>query len=117
MARPRFKPIDEQRKTVRAAAGYGLRHEYICKLIGLRSAKTLRKYFAAELSAGAAEALAQVAQTAYQMATSGNHPAATMFWLKTRGGWRESGPESDPKKPEVPALIIAQEKDDESGTD
>ena len=46
MARPKFKPTDANRTTVRSLAAYGTKHEEIAKIIGLRSAKTLRKHFA-----------------------------------------------------------------------
>jgi len=39
---------------------------------------------------GRAKALHNVAATAYQLAVSGECPAMTMFYLKTRGGWRET---------------------------
>ena len=52
MARPRFKMTEEKRKTVLALAGYGLKHEQIAHLIGIRSAKTLRKYCRSELTGG-----------------------------------------------------------------
>ena len=82
MSRPRFKPTPENRKLVRSLAALGLRHEHMCEVIGIRSSKTLRKYFAEELKAGYAEAMGRVARVAYEMATSGKYPAMTMFWLK-----------------------------------
>jgi hypothetical protein len=54
------------------------------------------------LDIGAAKATAAVAQTLFKMASSGQCPAATIFWMKTRAGWREtnvvmhSGPEGGP---------------------
>ena len=33
---------------------------------------------------------AKVAETCYKMAVSGNVPAATFFWLKTRARWQET---------------------------
>src|SRR3954468_4163394 len=89
MARPRFKVTREHRTKVRALAGFGVPHEEIARMVGIRSPKTLRKYFRDELAAGSTEANAMVAQTLYQMATSGQHPAATMFWMKTRARWSE----------------------------
>ena len=108
MARPGFKVTDESRKTVRALAGFGLKHEQIARMVGLRSPKTLRKYFQSELASGTAEANAQVAQTLFRMATSGTHPAATMFWLKTRARWSEKSTE-DQRPVVAPTLIISQE--------
>lgn len=101
---------------VRALAGYGLKHEQIAQMIGIRSAKTLRKYFPVELASGTAEANAQVAQTLFKMATSGSSPAATMFWLKTRAKWSEKA-EQEQQIFVPPALIISQEVDDGSGRD
>jgi hypothetical protein len=51
------------------------------------------------------EANAQVAQSLYQQAISGKNTAATIFWLKTRAGWRES-PAIEPRPVEIPPLII-----------
>ena len=56
MGRPRFKVTTENRKTVRALAGYGMTHEQIAQIIGIRSTKTLRKHFRLELDMGSAEA-------------------------------------------------------------
>jgi len=116
VARPRFKITEEKRKTVLALAGYGLKHEQIAPLIGIRSTKTLRKYFRGELAGGTAEANAQVAQTLYKMATSGSHPASTIFWLKTRAQWRENAAQEQPALA-APTLIISQEADHDSSTD
>ena len=84
-----FVPTEEQRKIVRAMSSYGIPQDDICKVVGI-SPKTLRLVFRDELDRAAIEATAKVAQTCYQMAISGQHPAATFFWLKTRAGWRET---------------------------
>ena len=109
MARPPFKVNEEKRKTVRALAGYGMPHEQIARIVGIRSPKTLRKYFHSELASGSAEANAQVTQTMFRMATSGEHPAATMFWLKTRARWSEKVQQEDQRPVATPTLIISQE--------
>ena len=113
MARPRFVASVEQRKMVRSLAAYGHRQEEIARWIGLRSAKTLRRHFREELDRAATEANAQVAQSLYQQATSGKKTAATIFWLKTRAGWRES-PAIEPRPVEIPPLIIMAYEDDEA---
>jgi len=51
--------------------------------------KTLRKHFREELDRGSIEATTKVAQSLFQMATSGNNVAAAIFWMKARAGWRE----------------------------
>ena len=57
-------PTEEQRRKVKALAGFGVRQEEICAIIGLRSPKTLRKRFGRELILGVVEARAKVTQAA-----------------------------------------------------
>ena len=106
MARPKFQGTAEQRRTVETLAAYGTPEEELAATIGEHGIdpKTLRKYFRHELNVGATKANSAVAQTLYKMATSGTYPAATMFWLKCRAGWKEtnilqhSGPNGGPIK-------------------
>ena len=83
-----FEPTDEQRRTVKAMSGLGVPHEGIAVLLEI-DPKTLRKHFDAELERGSVEATAKVAQSLFQMATSGKNVAAAIFWMKARAGWRE----------------------------
>ena len=91
MGRPRFKPSESDRNTAQTMAAYGVPEEQIARAIGRRgiSAKTLRKHFRNELSNGQAVANAKIAQTLFQMATSGEHPAVTIFCAKVRLHMRE----------------------------
>lgn len=89
MANIPYEPTDKDREIVKAMASYGVPQEDIGRVIGI-SHVTLRKYYQAELGTAAVKANAKVAETCYAMATSGNVPAATFFWLKTRAGWRET---------------------------
>ena len=110
MSRPRFVPTVEQRRTVKSLSAYGIRQDEIAKMLGLRAAKSLRKHFRQELDRGATEATAQVGQTLYKMATSGKHPAATIFWLKTRACWREIQI-VDNRPAAIPDFVVAREKE------
>ena len=83
----RNQPTPERRNQVKALAGFGLRQEEICAIVGLRSPKTLRRHYGRELAAGVAEATTKVRQTAFQLAMSGRDPRSTIFWLRTRGCW------------------------------
>ena len=83
-----FVATPEQRKTVRAMAAFGIPQMEIANVVGI-SDRTLRKVFREELDKAATEANAKVAEVCFRMATSGEVPAATFFWLKTRAGWRE----------------------------
>jgi hypothetical protein len=89
---------------VEAMAGYGVPEAHIARTLSDRGIdpKTLRRHFRKELDTGATKANAAVAQSLFKMASSGNHPAASMFWLKCRAGWRETtilehtGPQGGP---------------------
>ena len=83
-----FAPTDEQRRLVKAMAGYGVPHEGIAVLLDV-DPKTLRKHFSQELERGSIEATAKVGQSLFRMATEGNNVAAAIFWMKARAGWRE----------------------------
>jgi len=73
MPRPQLHPTDEQRKMVKSLAAFGLTQYQVAGIIGIRSPKTLRKYFRAELDLGDLEGYAKVQQTHFQMATDGEH--------------------------------------------
>jgi predicted ArsR family transcriptional regulator len=88
MAPPTYSPTEEQRRTVRAMSGFGIPQTDIATLLEI-DAKTLRKHFRRELDRGSIEATVKVAQTLFQMATSGQNTAAAIFWMKARAGWRE----------------------------
>src|SRR4051794_16577386 len=81
MGAPAFEPTEEQRRTVRAMSGFGIPQADIATLIEIDD-KTLRKHFRRELDRGSIEATAKVAQTLFQMATSGDNTAAAIFWMK-----------------------------------
>jgi hypothetical protein len=82
-----YQPTEEIRQRVKMLAGLGIRQAQICVLVDLRSLKTLRRYFAKELSLGIAESSTRVLQTLFKRATSRRDPKSTIFWLKTRAGW------------------------------
>ena len=83
-----FEASDDQRRTVRAMAGFGVPQEDIAAFLKI-DPKTLRKHFRDELDQGVVEANAKVAQSLFNMATKQNNVAAAIFWLKARAGWSE----------------------------
>ncbi len=124
----RFEPTDEQRRTVRAMAGYGMPHVDIAIFLDI-DAKTLRKHFTRELELGSIEATTKVAQSLFRMATEGKNVAAAIFWMKARAGWREKQPEVlmeddkpitatvsivrtiiDPMDPQAPPQVFEEER-------
>jgi len=54
--------------------------------------KTLRKHYREELDTGHFKATAKVAESLFRKATGDGAQSVTaaIFWLKTRGGWRET---------------------------
>ena len=105
MPRPRLQPTAEQRRMVKSMAAMGIRQEEIARALAIRSPKTLRVHFREELDRGATDANYNVANSLYKQAMNGS-TAATIFWLKTRAGWREGSlPESSPAAP--PPFVVA----------
>jgi hypothetical protein len=113
MSRPKFSPTEEHRRLVKTLSAYGIPQEQIRRRIGIRSAKTLRRHFRKELDEGISDANFNVSRTLYKMATSGTHIAATLFWLKCRGGWKERSTE-DLTSSAPPPFIVAKEPGDQS---
>jgi hypothetical protein len=69
-------------------AAIGTPHDQIAKLLML-SRNTLKRHYREELDLGLARAAAVVGGTLFAEAKRGNITAA-IFWMKTRGGWRET---------------------------
>jgi hypothetical protein len=87
MAAP-FESNADQRRTVRAMAGFGVPQNDIARHLEI-DPKTLRLHFRRELDGGMTEANTKVAQSLFNMATQQNNVAAAIFWMKARCGWRE----------------------------
>jgi hypothetical protein len=91
MGRPAHKPDPFHRRQVEAMAAYGVPEVGIARVVGI-DAKTLRKHYRDELDTGQIRATAKVAESLYRKATSDGSQSviAAIFWLKTRGGWKET---------------------------
>ena len=107
MPRPKLDPTPEQRQMVKTVAAMGGKQEEIARRIGIKSEKTLRKYFRDDIDQGVSEANLSVAQAIFKKAKAGDVIAA-MFWLKCRANWRDkNGPETPSGPP--PPFIVASE--------
>lgn len=110
MPRRRHESTPERRATVKAMAAYGIPQEDIARVVGIEQT-ALRRYYRAELDTGGPQAVAKVAECLYQQAISGNTTAA-IFFLKTRGKWRETerveltGADGGPMKSETVAKVV-----------
>jgi hypothetical protein len=85
--RPPFKPTARDRKHVEMMVGFGIPEVDIAKCLGI-SAPTLRKHFRDEIDTGSTKAIAKVGTALFQKAIKGD-TSCMIFFLKTRGGWRE----------------------------
>jgi hypothetical protein len=91
MARPAHNPDPPGRRQVEAMTGYGVPETDIAKVLDI-DPKTLRKHYRKELDTGAIKATARVAEFLYKKATTEGPQCVTaaIFWLKTRGAWKET---------------------------
>lgn len=89
-----FVATQEQHDMVLVLSGVGYPHAEIAKRIRWPDGRplsrvTLKKLFATELKLGMELANAKVANALFTMATKDKIPAAAIFWLKCRAGWKE----------------------------
>lgn len=95
--RPPHIPTEGMRKMVSEFSGMGFRQDQIAKVMGI-SDTTLRKCYSDELHNGEVVATLAVARTLHSIATDPDHKGVTqaaMFWMKTRGKWKESSADVD----------------------
>ncbi|MCB1499221.1 MAG: hypothetical protein KDK07_05440 [Bauldia sp.] len=91
MGRRSHRPDERGRRQVEALAAYGVPEHHIARVVGI-DPKTLRKHYRDELDLGATKATAKVAEFLFRKATTEGPQCVTaaIFWMKTRGGWREA---------------------------
>jgi hypothetical protein len=89
MGRKAYAPDEKDIKMVTHLAKLGLRDSDIASGLDIAES-TLQKYFANFLAKGRVIALQKVADTLFTLATNGKNLAATIFYLKCRGGWLEN---------------------------
>ena len=87
MAMPAHKPTDDQRHIVEVLVAGGTPKTTIAKALGI-GMKTLQRHYADELESGLELANAKVVRRLFRLIEQGSTPA-TIFWLKTRAGWKE----------------------------
>lgn len=92
MVMPSHEPTPQTRRTVESMSAYGIPQPDIARVIGVCQ-ETLTKYYRDELDLATSKANSKVAETLYKQATDAANPRsalAAIFWLKTRGGWKET---------------------------
>jgi hypothetical protein len=104
MPRKPFAVNEAVHERVRHLVGVGVRQDDIAKIIGC-APKTLDKQFSDDLDRGVAEANAIVAGCLFAAAKGGN-VTAQMFWMKTRGHWREKDPAPDSGTQAIQPVVL-----------
>ena len=109
MARHPHQPTSIMRRQVEALAAYGVPESDIARVIAI-DPKTLRKHYREELDTGHVKATAKVAEFLFRKATTDGPQCVTaaIFWMKTRGGWRET-----PQSHEIAVTDVSQMTDEE----
>lgn len=85
----KHEPTPESRAVVQELSAFGIPQDRIAERLGI-SSRTLREHYAEQVDHGKEHANLSVYKTAFDLATSGECPAMTMFWCKTRMGWKET---------------------------
>lgn len=125
MARIKIELSDKEIESIEAMAGYGMSVEKIAHVLRMSKVTLERRMRDTPpergakdaMSRGRAKAEAEVTQTAYKMATSGNKTDMTKFWLNCRAGWRattvieNTGKDGAPLPPVAQVIIELPAKD------
>lgn len=109
MPRAKLKPTEEDRRKVKTMSACGIEPDDIAKYLGL-SEKTLEKYYGKDILRGRVEANVKVGKALFEMATFGGEVAATIFWSKTRGSFREHQETATPPPAVIPSFVVSLEK-------
>lgn len=97
--KPPYEPTPALREKVRLWAAVGTTQEVIASELGI-SVDTLVKYYREELDEASSKGVANVAATLYAKAMAGD-TTSMIFYLKTRGRWREKPSVGDEENPLV----------------
>ena len=82
-------PNKRDSKQVETLAGLGASEKYICEHLRITPAQ-LKTHYSSALEYGREHANLEVAETFFELATSGEHPTITMAWMRMRAGWKDN---------------------------
>jgi hypothetical protein len=85
----RVEITDVQRAQIRELTGFGLRDDQVATIVKI-PLSTMTAHCREDLDIGRATAHEKVTKTLFEMAVDKEHVNATMFYLKTQCGWRET---------------------------
>lgn len=102
-------PNKRDAQQVEVLSGMGATAEFIATHLGL-PLSDLTTHYSKQLQHGIEEANLQVAKVFHEMATSGEHPALTLSWMKMRAGWSDNTNPLSTQEEEDTSLDEAKEK-------
>lgn len=97
-----FSP--DQLAEIQRSAEIGLPDQIIATILGTSEA-TLKRHAAESLAMGRAKGNQRLAETAFQMAVSGENPTMTIFLSKVRLGYRDVG-HAEAGQPAAPTQLV-----------
>lgn len=91
---PAHVPTSETKAEVAALVAFGIKQENIAQRLRI-SVDTLAKHYQHELETGLTDAIHMVATRLFAKAVDQDDLTAQVFFLKTRGRWREKDPDEN----------------------
>ena len=91
-------PNEITRSEIKALLAFGITQIEVALYMDM-DVKTLRKHYRRELDTALTSANFKVAGALYNNAVNENNVSAQMFWLKTKGGWKEDKEETSELRP------------------
>lgn len=81
-------PDEKTRAEISALLAFGITQIDTAAYMGM-DVKTLRKHYRKELDTALTSANFKIANALYKNAVDNENVSAQIFWLKTKGGWKE----------------------------
>lgn len=103
-------PNARDSKQVETLAGLGASEQYICTHLNL-TLDQLYEFYQRQLEYGKEHANLEVAETFFDLATSGDHPNITAMWMRMRAGWSDSPAHAQSAQEDDDSEAISQAKD------
>ena len=103
------EPTENSKQLVTEFVRYGIAQEHIARRLDI-SVDSLAKHYRFELDNGLANSIQEVANALWSKAVNDKDLTAMIFYLKTRGKWREKDKEDEKKSDSVIEFLLSELK-------